>query len=114
MRISDWSSDVCSSDLVAVEKLDIEIAAGLFLGDLGLQFEPFGEGTALAPERGLQGDLRSLDLLRRRCRRRGGPDDSERGQRARKSVVEGKRVSVRVALGGRRSIKKKKNNKPET
>src|SRR3546814_19145904 len=29
----------------------------------------------------------------------------------RKSVVEGKRVSVRVDIGGRRSIKKKKNKK---
>src|SRR3546814_11649828 len=29
----------------------------------------------------------------------------------RKSVVKGKSVSVRVVLGGRRSIKKKKNNK---
>src|SRR3546814_12500500 len=31
--------------------------------------------------------------------------------RARKSVVEGKSVSVRVDLGGSRSIKKKKHNK---
>src|SRR3546814_17204912 len=34
--------------------------------------------------------------------------------RDRKSVVEGKRVSVRVDLGGRRIIKKKKNKNKET
>src|SRR3546814_12890173 len=41
---------------------------------------------------------------------------SRRGERAgpiteRKSVVEGKRVAVRVDIGGRRSIKKKKQKK---
>src|SRR3546814_19721048 len=36
-----------------------------------------------------------------------------RKMEARKSVVEGKSVSVRVDLGGRRIIKKKKKNKPE-
>src|SRR3546814_19622474 len=35
----------------------------------------------------------------------------DRGRRARKSVVSGPSVSVRVALGGRRSIKKKNNLK---
>src|SRR3546814_14425896 len=38
-------------------------------------------------------------------------DRWEIGWRDRKSVVEGKSVSVRVDLGGRRSIKKKKNTK---
>src|SRR3546814_2649311 len=32
MRISDWSSDVCSSDLAADEIIDIIIAAGFKLG----------------------------------------------------------------------------------
>src|SRR3546814_9165875 len=29
MRISDWSSDVCSSDLIDRHRLDAELAAGL-------------------------------------------------------------------------------------
>src|SRR3546814_10465629 len=29
MRISDWSSDVCSSDLLLVNLLDVEMALGL-------------------------------------------------------------------------------------
>src|SRR3546814_18956248 len=36
---------------------------------------------------------------------------SEMGREARKSVVSGKSVSVRVDLGGRRIIKKKKKNR---
>src|SRR3546814_13910667 len=101
MRISDWSSDVCSSDL-----------------DLA------------RPRRGRRGaDLGQDTRRRRRTVRRRGAADYRRGaadrhpgrlrqprdRRARlaidrKSVVSGKSVSVRVDLGGRRIIKKKNNN----
>src|SRR3546814_11056266 len=50
-------------ELLAIEDLDVQLAAGLFLGELGLRFEAFREGAALAPGGGLQGDLRPLDLL---------------------------------------------------
>src|SRR3546814_17104400 len=75
MRISDWSSDVCSSDLdgrFEVDQFDDEYARYVILS------EP--DGTHLA-------SARLLD---------------------RQSVVAGKSVSVRVALGGRRLIKKNK------
>src|SRR3546814_12677011 len=45
-----------------------------------------------------------------RGKRKEATDGKARDRRDRKSVGEGKRVSVRVDLGGRRSIKKKKNN----
>src|SRR3546814_15043518 len=79
MRISDWSSDVCSSDLVRGEAVaDRAVAVA---------------DDAIAPEMRLaRGDLGGRAELRRRVDR--------------KSVVEGKSVSVRVDLGGRRIIKK--------
>src|SRR3546814_15374274 len=100
MRISDWSSDVCSSDLIGrgdrfetAHRLDqylelsviglghvIEILH-LPVGRLPVQLSfalPFGDSCTIA--RRFVGD--------------------------RKSVVEGKSVSVRVDLGGRRILKK--------
>src|SRR3546814_12147593 len=89
MRISDWSSDVCSSDLedqlrnvgrivlaVAVQRRDPRRPRGL---DAGM------DGGALA---GIA-DVADED---------------------RKSVVSGKSVPVRVDLGGRRILKKKRHN----
>src|SRR3546814_13519504 len=101
MRISDWSSDVCSSDL-GREVLDQQHAAALrkIALDLGVaaealrllahvehrQAEPFGD-----PRR--EGDA-------------GGLATGDR-----KSVGSGKSVSVSVDLGGRRIIKKKNIHK---
>src|SRR3546814_14866724 len=83
IRISDWSSDVCSSDLFqpVIDRIAHQVhqrIADLLqhrlvqLGVLAMQLQP--------------------DLLVDR-----------------KSVVEGKSVSVRVDLGGRRIIKKNKS-----
>src|SRR3546814_13534024 len=85
MRISDWSSDVCSSDLPAARSL-------------GLRHRLPGEGRA----GGLQARPRDGRLTDRDGKpiRAGLTGD-------RKSVVEGKSVSVRVDLGGRRIIQKK-------
>src|SRR3546814_15830512 len=71
MRISDWSSDVCSSDL--------------------------GRGGVVRA-----GDMACSSASPRRRAVRAPSAD-------RKSVVQGKSVSVRVELGGRRIIKKKTN-----
>src|SRR3546814_12596071 len=58
MRISDWSSDVCSSDLILAEqarinlrpRLDLTLQAGYTGFDFGSQsdryFSPFQENTA--------------------------------------------------------------------
>src|SRR3546814_12470703 len=107
MRISDWSSDVCSSDL-----------RWCVLGANGA-----GKSTLLkmaagetAPDRGsvaLGASVRmgyfaqhSMDLL--------DGDDTifetlETAFPDRQGGVEGKGVSGRVGFGGRRMIKKKKN-----
>src|SRR3546814_19165884 len=83
MRISDWSSDVCSSDLEARSEVAASPASGS--GSAG--------SACLATEwswvrRGLAPAAKTAD-----------PD--------RKSVVEGKGGSVRVDLGRRRIIKNK-------
>src|SRR3546814_14036413 len=94
MRISDWSSDVCSSDL-RPDRAD--------LGALG----PAGPGG----RRGQRG--RAALCLRRRAAVAAQPDLDLRepadALADRKSVVSGKSVSVRVDLGGRRIIKNKNN-----
>src|SRR3546814_16877658 len=88
MRISDWSSDVCSSDL-----------DGEALGSYRTT------RTVSANERHM---TRGAKLL---------PGSPESGMRwtpmappDRKSVVVGRSVSVRVDLGGRRIITNKKLN----
>src|SRR3546814_20707857 len=128
MRISDWSSDVCSSDLLVLDRLPL--------------------GKNVADRRGVGGqvvgheaiDLIWIDAARRPdvpplfgVRRIGHVEIAEVGDREydvpaaiklivrlaaraavehapedRQSVVSGKSVSVRVDLGGRRIIKKKK------
>src|SRR3546814_20602414 len=84
MRISDWSSDVCSSDLRA------------------------GAGRPV--------QARRLHRRRTVCAGRARQRAGRRHRRCppdRKSVVEGKSVSVRVDLGGRRILKKKQTNHDE-
>src|SRR3546814_16941903 len=101
MRISDWSSDVCSSDL--------EAAAEEGHGDLDRLLEILVlEIEAVARRRPLLLvvedlhwiDPNSLELLHRLS------------LRDRKSVVYGKSVSVSVDTGGRRNIKKKHKHHP--
>src|SRR3546814_12317602 len=99
MRISDWSSDVCSSDLPGAARP--APGAGTPRG-----------GRSIRPPRMHARHRRGEFPARagRRARRRGRGDARVDLARAdRKSVVEGKSVSVRVDLGGRRIIKKKKN-----
>src|SRR3546814_20567576 len=98
MRISDWSSDVCSSDLSppgcpprcgpARRPSPAPLTAGVL---------PELEPPLPAPPHPA---LLALVWLRQR------PAPARRRE-DRKSVVKGKRVSVRVDLGGRRLIKKK-------
>src|SRR3546814_17975649 len=66
MRISDWSSDVCSSDLVAVRKVDrtiTEVAAahgGRYSIDNHLSHDP------TATERFAEAHVRRLGAIRRK------------------------------------------------
>src|SRR3546814_14356729 len=102
MRISDWSSDVCSSDLVGHLPVgtteERERALVLDTGTRGTG----GQHVTLLTEIAIEQALRKLarELASQYKVVYGRPD--------RQSVVEGKSVEVRVALGGRRLINKKK------
>src|SRR3546814_17332296 len=93
VRISDWSSDVCSSDLLRPAILNVHASGGRAMMAAAAE-----AARETAEEHGIARPrvvgvtvLTSLDA----------------GDR--KSVGEGKRVSVRVAHGGRRIIKKQNN-----
>src|SRR3546814_19359160 len=102
MRISDWISDVCSSYLRVLDRNPA----------------PPPRTERRAPVRFRRHDLQRVGESRRavehlqaeRYRILAGllrQFIAEAFDRARKSVVPGKSVSVRVDLGGRRIIKKK-------
>src|SRR3546814_13809069 len=100
MRISDWSSDVCSSDLAATNFFrgrNFTMANKLLLSvtAVALASAALASSPAAAQNR-QQKALAAGDY--------GTIKD-------RKSVVSGKSVSVRVDLGGRRILKKKQQLK---
>src|SRR3546814_20363660 len=103
MRMSDWSSDVCSSDLPRVDRT-VEAA----------NIDAPRVGVAAIEDRIAAADgLHHFEPAPRIAGRLGvGDIVADRRERARigldrKSVVEGKSVSVRVDLGGRQTLKKK-------
>src|SRR3546814_14638666 len=101
MRISDWSSDVCSSDLlVEIKQLGRQraIAARFSRHRLGAVLVIIGDRLETRGGGGGGADL---------------ADDEVIVAQDRKSVVEGRSVSVRVDHGGRRIIKKQKRIKHE-
>src|SRR3546814_19257379 len=129
MRISDWSSDVCSSDLSAqragaapqarcLHGCHRSHSRGGWLGAAQTAAHGQTDLRAVARRAWLRGRLYHRQGLRARAAaaqprglRAAGPRSRpcaggfRRGDR--KSVVEGKRVSERVDSGGRRIIKKK-------
>src|SRR3546814_15733721 len=112
MRISDWSSDVCSSDLperrravdqnVVVNLVQAGRCAGLprIAGEIGGQRVRHAE---LAARHVDQFELRPGQIDLRRHERQD-----------RKRVVSGTSESVRVAIGGRRTMRTKKTNTRRT
>src|SRR3546814_17422090 len=111
MRISDWSSDVCSSDLAAcVAQVGADRAVGgveLGVDHAALTAEPgpiFAIfAVALDREHGVDAvRLAQVEVIFALI----GRHMDKAGDR--KSVVSGKSVSVRVDLGGRRNHTKKK------
>src|SRR3546814_15393261 len=135
MRISDWSSDVCSSDLIgkpanlpppAHHGIQYKAAHARKRGEDHEAGHQYGGREARHKPRLHIGDdqRRRQHEPRRRKQRRADPEEQdrpldaiEREARAqdapavaigdRKSLVEGKSVTVRVDYRGRRSIKKK-------
>src|SRR3546814_18147379 len=99
MRISDWSSDVCSSDLLGLScvgdhLVDQAVFQGLQRGEPAVAVRVALD--LLDRAAGVLGDELAQLLL-------------EQQALDRQSVVSGKSVSVRVEHGGRRIIKTKKH-----
>src|SRR3546814_12415932 len=107
MRISDWSSDVCSSDLHHLG-LSCDPVGGLVQIPC-IERNAIAASTAVTAARlALRGDgshYVSLDAVVETMRQTG----IDMSHKDRKSVVEGKSVAVRLDIGGGRSSKKKKN-----
>src|SRR3546814_16103906 len=121
MRISDWSSDVCSSDLESAAREDIAPCKDRFkiylraieirMKEFDMRYGTQGHGCGERHQKrhgihqGMRRGGRGFGHGFGSGHGRGGRfrDDGER-----KSVVEGKNVSVRLGHGGRRIIKKKK------
>src|SRR3546814_11605912 len=115
MRISDWSSDVCSSDL-PLSALDAKVRVHLRHQIKELQ-RKLGVTTIMVThdqEEALSMADRIVVMNHGVIEQIGTPTDIYRAPTSlfvadfidRKSVVWGKSVSVRVDLGGRRDIKK--------
>src|SRR3546814_12052506 len=108
MRISDWSSDVCSSDLnVSGTKDAHEVLSRLAatVGWLEARLEDYvmlDTYTWVPQIRMLFGSF---------CKGNVAITDRKKQRIDRKSVVQGKSVSGRVGLGGSRIMKKKKKNR---
>src|SRR3546814_15619262 len=114
MRISDWSSDVCSSDLITAP-------VAVIVGNPPFESSLTTEGAkrsyaAYIKEHGALADKQLAYLFLHAAMEMLAPNGvlamvEPAGflyNQDRKSVVEGRSVSVRVELGGSRNIKKKK------
>src|SRR3546814_15610347 len=109
MRISDWSSDVCSSDLCGRParnwwKIGFFVMLIMFEAArewaVAMTYEPPKISSGF-----YVGRVETLVSATGRWKRTEKGSELVPGDR--KSVVEGKSVSVRVDLGGRRIIKQK-------
>src|SRR3546814_15693600 len=106
MRISDWSSDVCSSDLRSCVSVGRYWPGRRSIGR-PCRSPPDGQHrTEKSAARGVMANSRWCHdrSLGQKC------SPPRLDHLVRKSVGEGKRVPVRVDLGGRRNIKKQKKN----
>src|SRR3546814_13649411 len=97
MRISDWSSDVCSSDLF--------ISKNSHRGNM--QVGGFQICAEISANCDLMEDV-SMATAKKAAKKAVKKAPAKKAKKVdRKSVVQGKSVSVRVDPGGRRIIKKK-------
>src|SRR3546814_17925949 len=109
MRISDWSSDVCSSDLQAAQEVARRHGVTVDVKDVQY-FPPTPFDADLVGK--IRNGAAARELPRMDIVTGAGHDAVYMAAVAppaidRKSVGEGKRVAVRLDLGGRRIIKKK-------
>src|SRR3546814_20265259 len=117
MRISDWSSDVCSSDLAAITDVDapqtrhrVEDALAVAVGDigaLGMGDDPAAAECLDFRPIGLRGQMmRDVEAAQFGDVVIAGHEFATELEGDRKSGGEGKRGAGRVDLGSRRIIKK--------
>src|SRR3546814_18879103 len=116
MRISDWSSDVCSSDLDELRADDDIDQPALDIVDEFGGFRGRPQGVR-SDDRDARLGKAQRDLVGDALDARTAGDEAililalgaePRPRQDRKSGVVGKGVSVEVDLGGRRTIKKKR------
>src|SRR3546814_18478456 len=104
MRISDWISDVCSSDLVAAKSFCHQ-STSCTAGSTRTVSPARQESMPIVVPRSTPSAKATKPMTK--PQQSTTSRSSQSPQRARKSVVSGKRVSVRVDLRGRSIIKKK-------
>src|SRR3546814_11575152 len=104
MRISDWSSDVCSSDLyVGSRACDQSTRVGGILRLVDVDVEDLERRPKQHPQR-------RIVIYEQNPHQASGswtPESIPTAAADRKSVVSGKSVAVRLYLGGRRILTKK-------
>src|SRR3546814_11514402 len=110
MRIIDWSSDVCSSDLGIRER---QRRHALLLLQIPNPESPIPASPAGASPRGPRHQVLILAFAGSNpaapaTQASSPPTATVSAQRDRKSVASGKSVTERVDLGGSRLLKKKK------
>src|SRR3546814_17050370 len=96
MRISDWSSDVCSSDLDSAKPLQATDEAAAW------------SRRCARPARMRNRPPPANSIAEQKRAKRNGSAMPTAAARDRKSVEKGKRVYVPVDHGGRRHIKQKR------
>src|SRR3546814_17263691 len=116
MRISDWSSDVFSSDLDG--EIDIMTREGVAAVDEAIRdlrregpLPPLAWSDPLARAAADHVAVQSRSDAVAHYTRGRGPGERQRRRGARQSGREGKGVSVSGAIGGSRIVKKKKQTK---
>src|SRR3546814_12756069 len=128
MRINDWSSDVCSSDLETAAEVDERRGNTPLLSQfcgkrhrLRLRLDKCRRIEILRAGKDMKATkitARIPDAVQQRRHQRHihteGLSATAHLHADRKSVVEGKSVPVRVDRGGRRNIKKQKKTRNQT
>src|SRR3546814_14187502 len=109
MRISDWSSDVCSSDLVMFDFLQAGEAEP---EDVDTSYQDaLSKLEDIEFKNMLSAEEDQLSAVVQITAGAGGTESCDWAGIDRKSVVSGKSGSVWVGVGGRRTMKKKKTQK---
>src|SRR3546814_17616036 len=112
MRISDWSSDVCSSDLSAARSLEGVRYMNKKIPLLTLGAALIAVPVLAAPGGGDRNATQTRAEVQSKAAEMFARLDANKDGKDRQSVVKGKSVAVRVDDGGRRINKKKKTIDP--